>query len=64
IQILGLGIGRSIVTELVKQGAHVIALSLTKKNLETLKNEQNKVLFHLTGTRQKVAKKNISTAMG
>ncbi|GFY73235.1 hypothetical protein TNIN_418721 [Trichonephila inaurata madagascariensis] len=35
----GRGIGRGIVIELVKQGAHVTALSLTKKNLDTLKNE-------------------------
>ncbi|XP_055953894.1 L-xylulose reductase-like [Argiope bruennichi] len=35
----GRGIGKAIVLELVKHGAHVIALSHTKSNLEKLKEE-------------------------
>ncbi|GIY63219.1 hypothetical protein CDAR_119791 [Caerostris darwini] len=35
----GRGIGKAIVIELVKQGAHVVALSLTQKNLDKLKEE-------------------------
>lgn len=37
-----LGIGRDLVIELTKGGAHVIALSLTKSNLEKLQSEVRK----------------------